>query len=68
MPIPSITGPISTTYCYRCNWHAASDRAYGSIPCRAQFNTPTEPTGWICPVCGAGVAPTMQRCTHEGSK
>lgn len=24
-----------------------------------------EPTGWICPVCGAGVAPFMWQCPNK---
>lgn len=24
-------------------------------------------TGWKCPVCGAGLAPHVQRCGHDGN-
>ena len=66
------TAMISTTggnyYCPSCG-HAINDGVYRPSNCEIPMPQGfVEQKGWICPVCGRGLAPWVDYCPCQGSE
>lgn len=54
-------------HCENCG-HAVNDLVYRPLNCDMPMPQGFGEQGWICPVCGRGLAPWMNFCPCQGSE
>jgi hypothetical protein len=64
-PHADAEGREDVSKCTRCGGELSSGSAPGEMLCvYCKYAPPLAPVGWICPKCGAGIAPQEPQCPN----